>query len=343
MDAREQALRDWATGILARETTALHWQVVAGDASTRRYFRLRDAGESWICVDAPPATEKNPEFLRARSILADAGVVVPELLAAAAEQGFLLLGDLGERTLLPLLDRKSVDAYYATALDTLFTMQQIPAPGLTLPGYSAEVLREELQRFPQWFCRELLGLDNRAEDAQLLQRFEEQLIEAALAQPRVFVHRDFHSRNLLLQADGSLGVIDFQDALVGPLCYDLVSLLRDCYIYWPGQQVRDWALAYQQRVQQAGLCPAVEAGEFLRWFDWIGLQRHLKVLGNFARLAVRDGRPQYLQDLPLVLRYIHDVLDEYAAFADVKDWFATELNPRIETQSWSVPSGSCRS
>jgi aminoglycoside/choline kinase family phosphotransferase len=338
MDARAQALREWASAILAIDVAGSSWRAVAGDASSRRYFRLYCGPQSWICVDAPPAIEKNPEFLRVRDILGAAGVRVPELVAVSVERGFLLLGDLGEQLLLPLLNPESVHTHYDRALDTLFAMQSIAVQDLGLPEYSAVVLREELQRFPHWFCEELLGVEISGADQRLLRCFEDRLIESAQAQPQVFVHRDFHSRNLMPQTGGELGVIDFQDALVGPICYDLVSLLRDCYIRWPGAQVRQWALAYRQRLLAGGLCPVVAEDEFMRWFDWIGLQRHLKVLGNFARLARRDGRPQYLRDLPLVLAYIHEVLDQYGEFAGLRDWFAAELTPRIALQGWSTPA-----
>jgi aminoglycoside/choline kinase family phosphotransferase len=336
MDAREQALYDWAVQEIGPEDVP-GWQVVAGDASTRRYFRLSRGQHSWICVDAPPSTEKNPEFLRAREILAGAGILVPELLGVAEQEGFLLLGDLGTQLLLPLLTRESAPAHYAEALDTLFSIQGIALEDARLPAYSGEVLREELLRFPQWFCRELLGVEIDAASEEMLRRVEGLLIDSACEQPRVFVHRDYHSRNLMPQPDGRLGVIDFQDALLGPVCYDLVSLLRDCYIRWSAWQVREWALAYRQRLLQSQRCPAVTEDQFMRWFDWIGLQRHLKVLGNFARLAVRDGRPQYLQDLPLVLAYIHEVLEHYTEFDEFRGWFDAELTPRIREQSWSAP------
>ena len=338
MDARAQALREWASVKLAIDATRSSWQTVAGDASSRRYFRLACGSRSWICVDAPPAVEKNPQFLQVRELLERAGILVPELIGEAIDRGFLLLGDLGEQLLLPLLNPGTVNAHYAGALDTLFKMQSIGTRDLGLPAYSAEVLREELQRFPHWFCQELLGVAIDDASERMLRGLETSLIATAQAQPQLFLHRDYHSRNLMPQADGSLGVIDFQDALSGPVCYDLVSLLRDCYIRWPREQVRQWALAYRRRLLEGGLCPPVTEVEFERWFDWIGLQRHLKVLGNFARLAQRDGRPQYLHDLPLVLVYIHEVLDAYPEFAGLKDWFACELTPRIQRQSWSTPA-----
>jgi aminoglycoside/choline kinase family phosphotransferase len=336
MDTRELALRDWAKQLLKLDGEP-RWQAVTGDASTRRYFRLAVEPQSWICVDAPPQTEKSPEFLRAREILAGAGILVPELLGVSEEQGFLLLGDLGQELLLPLLTTESAPVYYAEALDTLFTMQGIALEDGDLPAYSAEILREELQRFPRWFCRELLGVELDGGALEALVKLEERLVESALAQPQVFVHRDYHSRNLMPQADGRLGVIDFQDALLGPVCYDLVSLLRDCYIRWSSWRVREWALAYRQRLLTAQRSPAVTEDDFMRWFDWMGLQRHLKVLGNFARLAVRDGRPQYLRDLPLVLGYIQEVLEHYREFDDFRDLFDARLTPLIRQQAWSEP------
>ena len=161
------------------------------------------------------------------------------------------------------------------------------------------------------------------------------MVADALEQPQVFVHRDFHSRNLLLRS-GALATIDFQDAVIGPLCYDLVSLLRDCYICWPPARVRSWALAYREMLLSAGRPAGDSEAEFLRWFDWIGLQRHLKVLGNFARLALRDGKPAYLADLPLVLHYIREILAVYPEFEDFHRWFDARLGPAIERQAWSA-------
>ena len=235
--------------------------------------------------------------------------------------------DLGDRLLLDELGPETVSELYGRALDTLSQVQKVdPSP---LPAYSREVLGEELARFPEWFCEALLGRplgDARA----LFEAFSGQLLASAAEQPVVFVHRDFHSRNLLLCADDDLGIIDFQDAVAGPLCYDLVSLLKDCYIRWPREQVLEWVESYRARA-----CPAVEAAIFVRWFDWLGLQRHVKVLGNFARLAVRDGRDGYLADLPLVLDYIREVLALYPEHHAFADWFASELEPLIAAQPWS--------
>ena len=191
------------------------------------------------------------------------------------------------------------------------------------------MLSEELSRFSEWFCEGLLKIPLGETEQALLGELEEALIAAAQQQPQVFVHRDYHSRNLMLMPGGELGLIDFQDAVVGPLCYDLVSLLRDCYIRWSPLQVKNWALAYRGRLQAAGLPAGEDEGQFLRWFDWVGLQRHLKVLGNFARLSLRDDKHVYLRDIPLVSEYVQAVLAEYAEFADFAQWYGEQVQPRI--------------
>jgi N-acetylmuramate 1-kinase len=315
--------------------------VVAGDASNRRYFRLQQDGTSYILVEAPPATENNDAFLAVRDLLAAAGVKVPELHAADLRRGFLLLEDLGDDLLLPRLDPGSADGHYRRACDILLQMAR-PVPGVeVLPAYDRMLLEEELGRFPGWFVEKLLGhrLDNGERD--LLAGVFSKLVASALEQPRVLVHRDFHSRNLMLQADGQLAVIDFQDAVRGPVSYDLVSLLRDCYIRWPASQVRAWALAHRDSLRSADLLPVVADDIFLRWFDWMGLQRHIKVLGTFARLYLRDDKPAYLDDLPLVIDYVLEVLEKYAGeepvFAECRRWFGERLSPLIARQGWSEP------
>jgi len=334
MDEREQQLQAWARGLDGRLATGGQWRSVAGDASSRRYFRLAADDYSAICVDAPPQTEKNAAFLSVRDLLHKQGLRVPGVLGADLDRGFLLLEDLGDRLLLPLLDETGVDAWYTQALDQLQRMQGTPLAGAGLPAYSEAVLGEELSRFPEWFCRALLDAPWGAVEQQMFARVSDELIAIARGQPQVFVHRDFHSRNLLVLDDGALAMIDFQDALVGPVCYDLVSLLRDCYISWPAERVRGWALGYRARLLAQDRPAGDSAEEFLRWFDGVGLQRHLKVLGNFARLALRDDKPGYLADIPQVLDYILPVLRHYPQFADLAAWFEGEALPRVARQDW---------
>ena len=315
---------------------------VAGDASNRRYFRARLGGHPFIAVEAPPATEKNPAFLEVREILARAGVKVPAVYGADLERGYLLLEDLGDRLLLAELDEGSVTHWYTIAMSTLGRMAALDTGDLALPVYDADLLGEELGRFPQWYVGALLGHDLDADEQAMLDSVFALLIDTALEQPRVLVHRDFHSRNLMPQADGQLAVIDFQDAVLGPISYDLVSLLRDCYIRWPGDRVRDWALDYLRRLQSQGKLPGVDAACFLRWFDLMGLQRHIKVLGTFARLYLRDDKPAYLDDLPLVVDYVREVSASYAGeepvLAAFHDWFESRMTPLIAAGPGSAPA-----
>jgi aminoglycoside/choline kinase family phosphotransferase len=315
--------------------------VVAGDASNRRYFRTDVDGASYILVDAPPRTEKNQAFLAVRQLLADAGVRVPALYAADLERGYLVLGDLGDRLLLAELSTDSVDSQYRGAMNVLLQMAAIDSRETALPAYDRTLLAEELGRFPTWFVEKLLGQTPDAREQQLLAAAFDVLVGNALQQPAVLVHRDFHSRNLMPQPDGSLGVIDFQDAVLGPVTYDLVSLLRDCYIQWPAPQVQAWALAYHARLQAAGHLPSnVAPDRFLRWFDLMGLQRHIKVLGTFARLYLRDGKSVYLNDLPLVIAYVREIAARYAAaepaLGAFSEWFDNRLMPLVSRQDWGA-------
>ncbi|MFV8819730.1 aminoglycoside phosphotransferase family protein [Haliea sp. E17] len=331
-------LQAWACSVVGKTGGTL--ETVAGDASNRRYFRLRVAGASYIAVHAPPATEKNAEFLAVRHHLERGGIRVPALLGADLDQGFLLLGDLGDRLLLPALAPATVDGWYRKGCSLLLQFAALGDMPADWPRYDSALLGEELGRFPEWFAGRLLGHPLGEQGLRCWQALCEELLNSALEQPRVLVHRDFHSRNLMILADGELGVIDFQDAVVGPITYDLVSLLRDCYVRWPAGQVENWAREYHGLLRQEGWLAGVDAAQFLRWFDLMGLQRHLKVLGTFARLYLRDGKSAYLDDLPLVIAYVEEILRKYrgdwpaaAAFAD---WFEAELGPLIRRQPWSA-------
>jgi aminoglycoside/choline kinase family phosphotransferase len=312
---------------------------VAGDASPRRYFRLSLPRRSLIVVHAPPATEKNQAFIDAAGLFTEAGLHVPEVYACDLQRGYLLLEDLGSRLLLDQLGPGD-EAPYAVAMELLLELARYDVSQLDWPRYDRALLEDELQRFPEWFAAGLLDQPLSAQDSAVFTAFCEVLIESALAQPQVLVHRDFHSRNLMPQADGGLGVIDFQDAVIGPLSYDLVSLLRDCYIQWPAEQVGEWALAQRRRLLAAGLAAGDDDAQFLRWFDLMGLQRHIKVLGTFARLYLRDGKAGYLDDLPLVLRYVREVLaaraPEEPALARFRDWFEARMVPAAARQPWGA-------
>lgn len=334
-------LSNWALSVLAPGSAAPGpaLSVVAGDASSRRYFRASIDGVSYILVDAPPATEKNQSFLTVRELLAGAGVKVPELYAADLARGYLLLEDLGDRLLLAELTPASAGGLYRQAMEVLLRIAAIDASAVSLPAYDESLLGEELGRFPTWFVEALLEQSLAADEHSLLQAAFARLIDSALEQPGVLVHRDFHSRNLMPQDDGNLGVIDFQDAALGPVTYDPVSLLRDCYVRWPPARVQDWALSYRQMLQARGLPGVEDADRFLRWFDLMGLQRHIKVLGTFARLSLRDGKPAYLDDLPLVIRYVREIAGKYApedpVLAEFHRWFDSRLASVIAQQRWS--------
>jgi len=335
-------LASWALSILtpgsAEPVPPL--TTVAGDASNRRYFRAMFGGLSYVLVDSPPATEKNQAFLAVRELFAGAGVRVPALYAADLERGYMVLEDLGDQLLLEQLRAGAGAEPYTESLDLLLRMRAIDVHGLSLPAYDEALLREELGRFPAWFVQALLEQSLDASEERLLAAVFDILVSSALEQPTVVVHRDFHSRNLMPQPGGGLGVIDFQDAVVGPVTYDLVSLLRDCYIQWPPEQVEQWALSYRGQLHRSGLPGVVAPEHFLRWFDLMGLQRHIKVLGTFARLYLRDGKSTYLADLPLVIHYVQEIAHRYAGeeplLGEFQQWFAARLSPVIAGQSWSA-------
>jgi len=280
----------------------------SSDASFRSYWRTQGVTPSRIVMDAPPDKEDLGPWLDIAQRLRRAGVNAPEVLAEDREQGFLLLSDLGTRLYLPALDAQSVEPLYGAALEALLQMQtRVDSSGL--PAYDAARLSTEMELLPTWFLQRHLGIAPGC-DWDVIEAAFRMLIDNATEQPQAFVHRDYHSRNLLLSEPGP-GVIDFQDAVHGPITYDLVSLLRDCYIAWPEDQVYAWAEGYRQRLHAAGI-PTSDANTFRRWFDLMGLQRHIKVLGIFCRLWYRDGKAGYLKDLPLVWHYTRTVGLRYA-------------------------------
>ena len=316
-------------------------RLIAGDASPRKYYRVRLNGaqttNTVIAVESPP-TEKNEEFLRIRELLAAGGVRVPALIAADIEQGYLLLEDLGDETLLPHLSDTSVSQWYGRGLASLADLARInPAPA-SLEAYGAPKLMQEMRLFTDWFIPRLLTLPMTHELEAAFSGLAELLIANAQAQPQVLVHRDFHSRNLMVLPDNELAVIDFQDAVIGAVTYDPVSLLKDCYIQWPRPRQLAWLASYQRELEAGGVIAPVPEATFIKWFDLMGLQRHIKVLGIFSRLAFRDGKPDYLLDLPRVIAYVTEVLNLYAetepALAAFKTLFDTQILPACAKASW---------
>ncbi len=329
-DARVQALRGWlaeAPGGVAADAASL--RAASSDASFRRYFRVAARQPaSCIVMDAPPPHEDIAPFLRVAALLRGGGVRAPEVYAADARQGFALLSDFGDTTYLQALqtaraagDARAVDALMRRALATLVRLQRIDAD--SVPRYDEALLRRELDLFPQWYVARHLGIDPDPAAQEALRQVFASLLANNLAQPTVLVHRDFHSRNLMVPPgdDDAPGVLDFQDAVRGPLSYDLVSLLRDAYIDWPEEQQIDWAVRYWEAARAAGLPVPADFGDFYRDFEWMGLQRQLKVLGIFARLHHRDGKAQYLADLPRVWDYARAVSARYAALAPLARLF----------------------
>lgn len=331
----------WARESLPDFVTAgssLRATPIAGDAGFRYYYRL-DTAPSLIAVYAPPERENNPAFVIKGEALRRAGVYVPTVYAVDYERGFMLLEDLGDQLFLPLLNTGSQAVLYTAAERTLSAIQRIRPAAEIFPRYDERLLLDELVLFPDWFVEQLLGLRLDSAERRMLSDVFDILRDSALAQPQVVVHRDYHSRNLLWMPDDVVGVIDFQDAVVGPFSYDLVSLLKDCYIRWPVSLVRSRALDYLRRawsVDRPGQAVA-DDGTLLAWFDLMGLQRHLKVLGIFARLWLRDGKARYLDDLPLVLRYTLEVTQHYKEFAQLNQWLGDRLLPAVETQPWYRP------
>ena len=332
-DTRKLALAYWITQVQAGHNQPPLLTPLGGDAGFRRYFRY-PGGERLLAVDAPPSSEDTRQFVALAEHLRASGLASPRIIAADAEQGFLLVEDFGDQLLYSALTPANADALYGQAMAELRRLQTCPdQPGL-VPRYDRALLRRELELFGDWFVQQLLGYSLSSGEQQMLDQLFTLLEDSALAQPQVLVHRDYHSRNLILCNDGHLGIIDFQGALWGAITYDLVSLLKDCYKRWPAPQVNHWAQAYLHSLQAKGQLAGISHRQFMQWFDWMGLQRHIKVLGIFARLHLRDGKPGYLQDLPLVLRYTLETAGQYPQLASFCGWLQQRLLPLAEQQPW---------
>lgn len=308
MHTRENALNEWLETLFNDEPHTL--TPLVDDASFRRYFRLHCGTLTRVVMDAPPLKEKIDSFISIAATLSKMGIHVPAIHAIDHEQGFILLEDLGDRLLLNELSTQSADKLYHAALDTLTTMQQCSATEPKLPVFDRHFILGELTLFREWFLESYLSLSLNPEEEQVLNQTFDWLITKLTSQPQVFIHRDFHSRNLMVVDDSQsidIGVIDFQDAMLGPYAYDLVSLLKDCYAQWPREQTLQW-LAYFHN----NLPPTIRGSilEFNHAFDLCGLQRHLKVLGIFCRLSLRDNKSAYLRDLPLTFHYVMACLEE---------------------------------
>lgn len=306
---------------------------LGGDAGFRCYFRFLDEPKAaaLIAVFAPPEVEKNNEFVAIAEHLVSLGLMAPQIFAKDLSQGFFLLEDLGEQHLFDVLCADNVFDLYSLASEQLIKLQMGPEP-VTIPRYDRSLLMAEMGLFTEWFLPQLLSYNVSASENKVIMSAMDILASRAQQQPYGFVHRDFHSRNIMLTPKG-LALIDFQDAVWGPISYDLVSLIRDCYVYWP-QDVVSRCLQAHWQIMPAELRGDMDFKNFQKAVDWMGLQRHIKVLGIFARLAIRDGKKSYLEDLPLVIRYVIEVAEKYPELEAFAAWFKSQLIPLCEGHVW---------
>lgn len=336
-DLRLEQLEQWLAGLFGSRDFTL--TTASADASFRRYFRVTRGNQSWIVMDAPPEKENIEPYIRIANMLVDVGVNAPHVMQINLNEGFLLNSDLGSRTYLMHIDAGTdADRLYEDAMQALV---QIQANGKQhaqqLPPYDDALLQREMALFPDWFCGRHLQLTLDADDTAGLQQVFDVLTAEALSQPRVFVHRDYHSRNLMV-GDGDRhganpGILDFQDAVHGPVTYDLVSLLRDCYVAWPIERVHGWLGRFREAARAAGVDTGPDLATFQRWFDLMGVQRHLKAIGIFARLWHRDGKPGYLKDIPRTLNYVRVVSTAYPELQFLRQLIDSRILPVLNQAS----------
>lgn len=313
MDDRQQQLENWLATVLHSTTFTL--TTASADASFRRYFRVHLTiphlgHRTLIAMDAPPPQEDCTPFVNVAKLLLESGINVPQVIAQDLASGFLLLSDLGDDTYLAQLNTQSAPKLYQDATNALIKMQLASKPQV-LPAYDEALLTREMQLFPDWYVAKHLNASLSDEQQAVLNNTFSVLNQNILAQAQVYVHRDFHSRNLMITPESNPGILDFQDAVYGAITYDLVSLLKDAYISWEEEQIIDWAVRYWQPAKKAGLPVPDDFSEFYRDFEWMGAQRHIKVLGIFARLSHRDGKDGYLKDMPLVMAHLRKVCERY--------------------------------
>ncbi len=305
---RQYRIQAWLESLFPDQS--IHLAPASADASFRRYFRaVLSNGDHYIVMDAPPQYEDCHSFITVAELFGAAGANTPKVLAQDIAQGFLLLTDLGDVTYLSVLNAENAGALYNDALDALITIQRSSRPGI-LPEYDRVLLERELRLFPEWYITRHLGVELNVQQMQTLDGVFEAILSNNLAQEKVFVHRDYHSRNLMLTTPNP-GVLDFQDAVYGPITYDLASLFKDAYISWDEEILLDWLIRYWEKARRAGLPVNTDFGAFYRDFEWMGVQRHIKVLGIFARLCHRDGKTAYLKDMPLVMTYLRNTCTRY--------------------------------
>ncbi len=319
---RLELLKQWLSNTLNQNELVL--EPASSDASFRQYFRVTIHNKSYIVMDAPPQQEDVGPFIKITQLFQQAGIHVPQIYAKDIENGFLLLGDLGVEDYLSALNSESAERLYGDAISTLLALQTRCSNNERLPVYDRTMLKKEMMLFSEWYLGHHLGLELTDDEKNVLQQGFSILEASALAQPQLCVHRDYHSRNLMVCAENNPGVLDYQDAVMGPISYDLVSLLKDCYIDWPEVQRYHWVNQYYQKASVAGLLGCDEP-QFIEWFDLMGMQRHLKAVGIFARLNYRDGKPNYLNDIPRTLNYLLEMSEKYPQLSDLATFFKPQV------------------
>ena len=322
-DKRLNALQNWLNKQLKLEFSDI--SPASSDASFRRYFRIDVNSASYIAMDAPPENESLGEFIYADSALLALNLHAPVIHAENSDEGFLLMEDLGTQTYFDKLNEQNADVLYSDAIDALITMQTgiKLQPQKKFPLYSAKLLKDEMQLFESWYLPKHINRTLSSNQADKLHTIYQLLIDNALEQPQSWVHRDYHSRNLMLTENSNPGIIDFQDMVIGGISYDLVSLFKDCYIAWPRVKVEEWISDYHKKYHQIAVkqfgFEEVTLPQLIKFFDLMGVQRHLKVLGIFSRLFYRDNKEQYLNDIPLVKQYLIETCEQYDELAPLAD------------------------
>lgn len=323
---RQKQLTEWLSSLYPNQTFTI--APASADASFRRYFRATFAdGSTRVVMDAPPQHEDCKPFLHIGKLFEEAGAHVPHVYAQDLTQGFLLLSDLGNTTYLQALDASNARQLYDHAIDALIKIQLASRPD-ELPPYDEVLLRRELNLFPEWYIAKHLGVTLTEKQKAKLEEVFARIIKNNLSQPCVYVHRDFHSRNLMV-SEPNPGVLDFQDAVYGPITYDLASLFKDAYIKWEEAEIIDWLIRYWEKARKAGLPVREDFADFYRDYEMMGAQRHIKVLGIFARLYHRDGKDGYLKDMPLVMEYLHKACERYIDLKPLLN-ILLELNMQME-------------
>jgi len=335
MNNRAQELKNWCSQQSLIKNQTFDFSMVSGDASFRRYFRVQLATISYIAVDAPPEHENSQQFCKVAALFSAQGVCVPEVLAKDFSLGYMLLSDLGDRQLLAEINQQNAQQYYDLAFREIIKLQSAVTQAGTLPLYDFEKLMQEMSLFQDWFIASLLHLELNEAEKILILNTQKIIAEKVLNQKQVYVHRDFHSRNLMIIEKNNelkIALIDFQDAVIGSITYDAVSLLKDCYIEWPKVKRKQYLESYYLQLSNNGIISRDKSfNDFYQDFELMGLQRHLKILGIFARLSIRDHKNGYLKDLPLTFKYIEEALPGFPEFKTFSDFFLIKVKNKFES------------